>query len=143
MSEVKEAAERLVYVLGQSGPLEHIEYVRGALCDNAELVAKDWLRLSAEVGRLRELCEELKTAGKPMRVCIEHDIGQLACLSAWDAVVAKLAEEEPNVKTVTVWVITFNQCEKRLYTDYHAEQYCRALRLNGTPFTMRIEKERA
>lgn len=38
------------------------------------------------------------------------------------------------------WVLTFGNGSRRTYyTAYHAEQFARALRLNGTAFTMREE----
>ena len=35
-----------------------------------------------------------------------------------------------------MWVIAHGTCRLRFWTYYHADQYARALRLNGTPFTM-------
>ena len=35
-----------------------------------------------------------------------------------------------------IWIIKFGDCTMRFYTEYHAEQQARALRLNGTLFTM-------
>lgn len=37
-----------------------------------------------------------------------------------------------------VWRIAFGQCVKEFYTDYHAEQFARALRMNGTEFSMAV-----
>jgi hypothetical protein len=34
------------------------------------------------------------------------------------------------------WLITFGKSERVFYTLYHAEQFARALRLNGTEFTL-------
>ena len=34
------------------------------------------------------------------------------------------------------WTITHGKCRCEFYTDYHADQYARALESNGTPFTM-------
>lgn len=38
-----------------------------------------------------------------------------------------------------VWIVRFGACAFRYYTDYHAEQFCNALRRNGTPFTLSVE----
>ena len=34
------------------------------------------------------------------------------------------------------WIIKHGTCRLWFWTDYHADQYARALRLNGTPLTM-------
>lgn len=34
------------------------------------------------------------------------------------------------------YIIEFGASERNYYTRYHAEQMCRALRLNGTPFNL-------
>ncbi len=34
------------------------------------------------------------------------------------------------------WIIRFGTSERVFYTSYHAEQFCRALRLNGTVYTI-------
>lgn len=36
----------------------------------------------------------------------------------------------------TKWIIKHGTCQLRFWTDYHADQYARALHLNGTPYTM-------
>lgn len=38
------------------------------------------------------------------------------------------------------YVVKLGTCSFTYYTDYHAEQMCRALRLNGTPHTLTIQK---
>jgi hypothetical protein len=35
-----------------------------------------------------------------------------------------------------IWVITFGKCFRVYYTPYHADQFARALRLNGTPYRL-------
>lgn len=42
---------------------------------------------------------------------------------------------EPKVKT---WTVAFGQSKNVYYTDYHAEQFMRALTLNGTPHTLTV-----
>lgn len=34
------------------------------------------------------------------------------------------------------FIVRFGTSERVFYTDYHAEQFCRALRLNKTPYTL-------
>lgn len=34
------------------------------------------------------------------------------------------------------WTITFGKSKRVYYTHYHAEQFARALSLNGTPYVM-------
>lgn len=34
------------------------------------------------------------------------------------------------------YIIRFGTSKCVFYTDYHAEQFCRALRLNNTPYTI-------
>ena len=41
-----------------------------------------------------------------------------------------------------VWIVTFGICMSRFYTEYHAEQFCRALWLNGTPYTLTVTEEK-
>lgn len=38
-----------------------------------------------------------------------------------------------------IW-ISFGSLRNVFYTDYHAEQFARALRLNGTPYTLTQER---
>jgi len=44
------------------------------------------------------------------------------------------------MRTIRTWIVSFGYPEikaKRVfYTDYHAEQFARALWLNGTPYTI-------
>lgn len=40
-----------------------------------------------------------------------------------------------------VWIVRFGQMVKRFYTHYHAAQYCRALELNGTKYTLHVTEE--
>jgi hypothetical protein len=35
------------------------------------------------------------------------------------------------------WTISFGKSKRICYTHYHAEQFARALRLNGTPYTLK------
>ena len=37
------------------------------------------------------------------------------------------------------WIVRFGQSVRRFGTEHHAEQFARALRLNGTPYTMARE----
>jgi hypothetical protein len=37
------------------------------------------------------------------------------------------------------WTVTFGCCTFRYYTEYHAAQFCRALALNGTPYTLTVK----
>ena len=41
---------------------------------------------------------------------------------------------------MTRYIVTFGKAMSIFYTDYHAEQFCRALDLNRTPYTLRIAK---
>jgi hypothetical protein len=34
------------------------------------------------------------------------------------------------------WIVTFGRSRRVYYTHYHAEQFCRALRLNGTAYQL-------
>ena len=36
------------------------------------------------------------------------------------------------------WVVHFGACVRIYYTPYHADQMARALRLNGTPYTVEV-----
>jgi len=36
------------------------------------------------------------------------------------------------------YVVSFGKSAVKFYTHYHAEQFARALRLNGTPFRLRV-----
>ncbi len=36
------------------------------------------------------------------------------------------------------WIVTFGKCRYAFYTEYHAEQFARALRLNGTAYTLEV-----
>lgn len=38
-----------------------------------------------------------------------------------------------------IWAVIFGQCRNVYYTDYHAAQFARALRLNGTPFRLEVK----
>lgn len=38
-----------------------------------------------------------------------------------------------------VWVVSFGNCRFRYYTRYHAEQFARALLLNGTSCKITME----
>ena len=40
------------------------------------------------------------------------------------------------MKKLKVWVVWFGGFGSKYYTHYHAEQMARALRLNGTPYTI-------
>lgn len=40
-------------------------------------------------------------------------------------------------KTFPQWVVAFGTSTRTYYTEYHAEQMARALRLNGTPYTLK------
>ena len=40
-----------------------------------------------------------------------------------------------------MWIVRFGKSENRYFTEYHAEQAARALRLNGTPVEV-IEDKR-
>jgi uncharacterized protein with PIN domain len=35
-----------------------------------------------------------------------------------------------------MWIVRFGKTAQRFYTEYHTEQFARALRLNGTPYTI-------
>jgi hypothetical protein len=37
------------------------------------------------------------------------------------------------------YIITFGGSVRIFYTDYHADQFCRALDLNRTSYTLRVE----
>lgn len=39
-----------------------------------------------------------------------------------------------------MWRIKFGMSRRIFYTEYHAEQFCRALALNGTPYTVEVLK---
>lgn len=38
------------------------------------------------------------------------------------------------------WYVHFGLCTNRYYTAHHAEQFARALKLNGTPYTMIVDR---
>lgn len=35
-----------------------------------------------------------------------------------------------------LWIVRFNHSVRFFYTEYHAEQFARALQMNGMPFEM-------
>jgi hypothetical protein len=37
-----------------------------------------------------------------------------------------------------IWVVYFGTCKAVYYTHYHADQFARALRLNGTKFSIEV-----
>jgi len=41
---------------------------------------------------------------------------------------------------MTIWIVTFGRCRNVYYTWYHADQIARALRLNGTPYTLEVSR---
>jgi len=46
------------------------------------------------------------------------------------------------MKAPKQWIITFGKSRAVYYTHYHAEQFVRALKLNGTPFTLTTPSDR-
>jgi len=43
----------------------------------------------------------------------------------------------------TVWIVSFGNCVNTYYTEYHAEQFARALTLNGTAYTLEVKRRAA